>query len=155
MAKLFVNSLGEILLDEIIVQLNDLHRVHQRLVRQTWRIQDKLSDGRFRFYLSGHSLWLTTEFIAFMDETHSWKDIRTACKDVGGKMFTLHEHPHTNRTKTGNGPWINGPNHGRMEKQVSIDLPIKPMTIRQAQKQLHKLRKGTETIWNAHGVSVI
>lgn len=124
-------------------------------VESVWRLQ-KLNNARFRIWARGERVFLSTEFRAFTDDSTAWKTIRAAAKHLGVKPNTLHKGPHDDTISYDGGKtWVHGENHGRQERQVSVDITLTALTTKAARAKIQKAAKATQAAWESYGVGVI
>lgn len=109
---------------------HDLYIRHTRLVK-------RFGSNLWRFYGERNrrgmsSLWLSTEMVAFVDESSVWADIRALAKKHGFKTHKIIEGPSLGLSwrSEGNGKrtvrteLFVDPDYGRDERQVSLDIDV-------------------------------
>jgi hypothetical protein len=127
-----------------------------RRVSTVWNLQ-KFNDGRFRVWMrKGGEVVLSTEFNALVEQDDVWRKIDAAAKALHVKPDVMHEDKHVDSKSLDNGKtWIHGPKHGKMERQVSLDVRLTALTIDELRRTRKHLERVTEDAWNASGVNVI
>lgn len=151
-----------------------------RVYDTVYKLQELLADcDRFRVYasLTGRSpdISLVTEFIYFVDDREALDAIRAAAKDLDWSIRTIHQDKHCNKVGTQQGrmpdgegyrkigkpdkegvQWFIGPNHGRLERQVEMVLPLYAgIGVGTVRALIDTCKKRTQGIWKKYGVSVI
>jgi hypothetical protein len=152
-----INSLGEIILDNDLAQIENLNPEQKSICETCYAIQDAITDGRFRACYYDNTIWLSTEFIYFMDCPEDRAAIDAAALEIGAQVIELFECPHNDARIINYGTpkekYIQGPNHGRLECQVSLDIAVS--NVEQATELRNKISSTTEHLWERLGVTVI
>jgi len=149
---------------EEFLHLSDGERAFLARVRP---LQDVVARrSRWRVY----GLWtekkemidLSTEFIAFDAEAETWKQIRELAASEGCRLTNMDERPHLDRSSTHRGPgpipeesWVNGPRHGEMETQVSLNWNVRELSATALARLVDVLDITTQPLWELCGVSVL
>ena len=150
--ELFINSLGELILNDEIADMGDLTLMQKALAKK-WELVDKLIHdeqlgGIFR--TSGcckgrdATLFLTTEFAFFEDQNCSLQKIEEFAKNVGGSVAEMDVSPYIDRYKPAGGDWVEGPNHGKMNYHYAVDMKVTDLTTKQIAttlKAAHQIAK--------------
>jgi hypothetical protein len=138
----------------------------------------KLNDARFRveggIRANGRqAIILSTEFVNFTDQKQFWKELRQFARETGAKVSTMLEGEHLDKYSpprgvegervltdepcryNGGTPWAVGPNHGRPERQVTVDWDVTGKSLAELRLLRGKLAKASEKLWRWAGVGVI
>ncbi len=124
-------------------------------VLAVWRLQ-KHNNGRFRVWMarSGRVL-LSTEFIGLIANKDLWTKIDAAAKELG-RLDVMFEGRHLDKTsKDGGKTWITGPDHGKRERQVSIDILLPDYLSATLKRVRAKAERITQEVWDQAGVAVV
>ncbi len=125
-------------------------------VQDTWRLQ-KQNTGRFRVWMAqGGKIYLSTEFSALLENKEAWSAIDAAAKVLGVEPELMHELPHLDKSSHDGGrTWIEGEHHGKMERQVSFEIPLPDHDTRTLKRLMKTTSKATDAAWHVAGVGVI
>lgn len=139
------------------------------IVDKIWDAQ-KLNDSRIRLAYFGGRPVVESEFIAFSDDTEMWDRINSVAVTIDARVDDVCEFPHLDHYCPGpnceprpgalpsperNG-WFVGPNHGRMERQVALQLYLTDdFTAEQHDVARRKLSDATDAIWSDAGVALL
>jgi hypothetical protein len=127
-------------------------------VKTIWEAQKRLNNGQIRVWLSNELAMITTEFLAFIDEKQKWRDIYATAADAGASVEVFYEESHIDHRILDYGKPnqrdVYGENHGRTERQVSINVTAVPK-MKEIEEQYHKLKTATDAMFHQAGVGVI
>lgn len=138
-------------------------------VNKVWEAQ-KLNDSRIRAAYFGGRLVVESEFIAFSDNTEMWNRIAASAAAIDAKVDEMCEFPHLDhycpgpnskprpdaRPSPERAGWFIGPDHGRMERQVALQLFLDDdFTPEQLTEARQKLSDATDTIWSDAGMALL
>ena len=154
-----INSLGEVCPKGRNTLGDDETKKHPlyNTIKKVWALQYAVNDGFMRIWWNNGKLLASVEFIAFVDQRALWRGLRERLKSLGADVVTLYIDKHLNEfKKKGDRKWRHGPNHGRMESQISADwkLPIK-ISAKKAKAFKSKIKKALKWEFYNHGVNVI
>lgn len=175
--KLFVTALGEVYRGQKHLEcscLDTLSLSEFNLVKTIWSFQS-IEDGRFRVYggiktTGTQEINLVTEFCNWVDQKDFWKTLDRLKRETKARLWVMKESERSNhysppqgiegevinpdREPTELGPWVFGPNHGRMEKQVEFSWKVTSMNLDQLRAFKEEMAKATQEIWDTQGVCV-
>lgn len=137
-----------------------------------WGELNGLTRDLFRIYTGVDSKgkqWanISTEFIYFLSDRQYKQTIADYAAKYGGTVEVMDEHPHSDKsipskefdeaTARGEEPdWRYGKDHGRPERQVSVDIPVWGKSYNEVKDLIEDMRTtATEVGLNALWVSVI
>lgn len=138
----------------------NLTETERLFANKVFEFQENLNSSRCRVYgwieeSEKQVIILVTEFLEFVD-SENWTEIYEIGKALEATVNTMCEHPHLNSKSLDNGiTWIEGPNHGRMERQVEFSWSIQGLTIEEAVTFKELVEKLTQPIWEKCGVGVL
>jgi hypothetical protein len=130
---LWVNSLGEIGLDDDLVSLAELEGEHRAIVEMVYSIQDEIDDGRFRAYFNEGKCLLTTEFVYPTNRPRWRRELERSAASLGAEL------------------WVMGEFDG--ETQVSMDWPV--TSAHEAKAKKAQAADQTQELWERFGNCVI
>lgn len=154
MAKLIVNRLGEVFVDDVDLigsaTLKDIESVggdhmvwfsreadrlltpaHAATVKLVWKMQNKLeteTDGTVAVAYYNDALRVFSEQLAFVDDTARLEALYAAAAKAGANVGINYDDAYLDHgwRPDGRGAMTEyfGPDHGRMERELDINIPI-------------------------------
>jgi hypothetical protein len=127
-------------------------------VFKVWELQ-KLNDAFCRVWGEHGRIWASVEFNNFHDkETIAWwRSLDKQVAKFADRQFLMGRFPHSDKKMPkGSKKWITGPNHGRMEKQVAVEMELfMGDTLTQVRAKRKYLMRFFKKFWKEKGVNVI
>ncbi len=122
-----------------------------------WRIYARLKYVSVSRKVEEKEVHLQTELCNFVDQESYWDTVEDFAIEHGCTVRTMREDEHLDKYKpVGAEEWVEGPNHGRMERQVELYWTLTPSETRQSVEAFVKdLNERTQALWDEAGVSVL
>ena len=130
------------------------------VVLRTWaaqRVAEQSPHAARVIYDHAAGLCAQVEFRTFLDSGEFWSALDAKVAQIGAVLHLMGEDEYPDRSsRDGGKTWIEGPDHGRMERQVSVSLPLdddaSPQAIAQA---CERLSSETRDLWEQAGVGIM
>lgn len=141
----------------------DLSEAELEFVNKTYRLQDVVTDDRFRLYGElrrggDECVVLVTEFRGFCGDDHFWLAFNDIAQSLQAHVWIMREEPHLDHSYLNFGTPeqqdVYGPDHGRLERQVELSWRVETISVEALQELKVRIAAATEPFWKKYGVSV-
>ena len=124
-------------------------------VEKVWELQE-LNDSFCRVWGRQGRIWASIEVINFVDLKCWWKQLSAQCVRFADRMYIMDTCEHMDRCSKDKGKtWIEGKDHGRMERQIAIEMELfMDDTLTQVRAKRKYLKKFFWKFYEPCGVAV-